>query len=294
MLSIKKIETYIMKNVAIIIFALLLSSCSFSWLTFKDSKDNGLENELSNLNEAEDGMVYIPGGSFNMGSKRKNEGPIKKVYIESFFMDKMEVTVADFAKFVKARKRKMPRQPDWNFDDHPVVNITWDDANDYARWIGKRLPTEAEWEYVARGGEANYNFVYENSGTYGKNYENVADESMKRFKYHFPVVDGYDDGFVYTAPVGLFAPNIFGLFDLNGNVLEWCSDWYSERFTDEDKNPKGPEKGTYKVIRGASWNRSGHYMRATYRTFYNLDVRFDFLGFRCAKDASPPITQNVN
>lgn len=121
---------------------------------------------------------------------------------------------------------------------------------------------------------------------YGKNYENIADESMRRVKYHFPVVSGYDDGYVYTAPVGLFAPNIFGVHDLNGNVLEWCSDWYSKNYKKKSvKNPKGPKKGYYKVIRGASWNRSGKYMRASFRTFYNKGVRFNFLGFRCAKSA---------
>lgn len=244
--------------------------------------------------QEEQGMVLIPGGLFTMGSKYRNEGPIKKVYIENFYLDVMEVTVAEFRNFVKSTKRKMPKQPNWNFDDHPVVNITWEDCNNYARWIGKRLPTEAEWEYAARGGESNFNYVYENSGTYGKNYENIADESMKRYKYHFPVVNGYDDGYVFTSPVGLFAPNKFGLYDLNGNVLEWCFDWYNDSYTDEDKNPKGPAKGIYKVIRGASWNRSGKYMRASYRTFYSIDVQFDFLGFRCAKDVSLPITQNIN
>jgi len=189
----------------------------------------------------------------------------------------------------------MPEQPIWNQENHPVVNVNWKEANAYAEWVGKRLPTEAEWEYVASGGSEDYEFVYQNSQQYGKNYENIADESMRRVKYHFPVVSGYDDGYVYTSPAGLFAPNRFGIHDLNGNVLEWCSDWYDEKYINEElTNPMGPSDGRYKVIRGASWNRSGSYMRTSYRTFYSTTVRFEFLGFRCAKDASLPITQNTN
>lgn len=239
-------------------------------------------------------MAFIESGWFNMGSKRKNEGPPKKVFIDNMYMDRTEVTVAEFREFIKSTKRKMPKQPDWNMEDHPIVNVTWDEADAYAKWAGKRLPTEAEWEYVARGGSSNFQYVYENSAQYGKNYENVADESMRRFKYHFPVVNGYDDGYIFTSPVGIFPPNKFGLHDLNGNVLEWCSDWYNDRYEKTDKNPKGPSSGTYKSIRGASWNRSGKYMRASHRTFFNTHVRFEFLGFRCVKDAAISISQNTN
>ncbi|NOG46246.1 MAG: formylglycine-generating enzyme family protein [Calditrichaeota bacterium] len=278
----------------LIVLVFLLNSCNVTSLFIKsDSKKDDPQNDLRMTHPQIEGMAYIPGGWFNMGSKkRKNEKPVRRVYIEGLYMDKTEVTVAQYRKFAKATKRKVPKQPDWNLDDHPVVNVAWKDAMAYAKWVGKRLPTEAEWEYVARGGSANYQFVYQNSQQYGKNYENIADESMRRYKYHFPVVSGYDDGYVFTSPVGLFAPNKFGIHDLNGNVLEWCADWYSDKNPKvEQKNPVGPAKGNYKVIRGASWNRSGKYMSASYRTFYNVSVRFDFLGFRCAKDAEMPITQ---
>jgi len=288
-----------MKTIILILIALILSSCNLvSLIDFKkneQSEENKDQNMAMSRYE-EDGMLYVPGGFFIMGSKkRKNEQPMRRVYIEGLYLDKTEVTVAQFREFCRETKRKMPEQPEWNEENHPVVNVTWEEANAYARWTGKRLPTEAEWEYVASGGSDDYEYVYQNSQQYGKNYENIADESMRRVKYHFPVVSGYDDGYVYTSPAGLFAPNKFGIHDLNGNVLEWCSDWYEDKYKAEDvKNPKGPSEGRYRVIRGASWNRSGSYMRTSYRTFYNSTVRFDFLGFRCAKDASLPITQNSN
>ena len=286
-----------MKSILIIPVLVFFTSCSVVNLLEKTdtSKNNNAQPLQVSYPEME-GMSYIPGGSFLMGSNRKkNERPVHKVYIDGFYMDKTEVTVAEFRKFTEATKRKMPKQPEWNYDSHPVVNVNWNDANAYARWVGKRLPTEAEWEYVARGGETNYEYVYENSQQYGKNYENIADESMRRHSFHFPVVSGYDDGYVFTSPVGLFAPNKFNIHDLNGNVLEWCSDWYSDSYNpDETKNPHGPQDGQYKVIRGASWNRSGSYMRAAYRTFYSAEVRFEFVGFRCAKDAEMPLTQNYH
>ncbi len=281
-----------MRQVFILLFPFFLISCNvYSYLT-KPKQEIQKELSIEDLYPKEPGMVIIPAGEFEMGSDRlKNTKPVHKIYLEPFYIDKTEVTVADFKYFAKATKRKMPEQPIWNKDNHPVVNVTWDDANAYAKWAGKRLPTEAEWEYVARGGKFQYDYVYQNSGFYGNNYENIADESMRREKFHFPVVDGYDDGYVYTSPVGVFPPNVFGINDLNGNVMEWCSDWYSETFEiTQTKNPQGPEEGYYKVIRGASWNRSGTYMLATFRTFYNKKVRFEFLGFRCAKDAVLPVT----
>lgn len=286
-----------MKFILFLALLTALNSCNITSLFIKkDTNKKIAPKEFVMSYPQIEGMAYIPAGWFRMGSKKKaNEKPVRRVYIEGLYLDKTEVTYAEYKKFAKATKRKVPAQPSWNFDDHPVVNVAWEDANAYARWAGKRLPTEAEWEYVARGGSLNYQYVYQNSRQYGKNYENIADESMRRYKYHFPVVSGYDDGYVFTSPVGLFSPNKFGIHDLNGNVLEWCSDWYSEKNPDAELiNPVGPPAGDYKVIRGASWNRSGKYMRASYRTFYNLSVRFDFLGFRCAKDVERPITQNIN
>lgn len=282
----------------LLILVLILSSCSLGTFYKNDKKDKPVKPiaiDRASLYPEIPGMKLIEGASFIMGSRyKKDELPLHKVFLSDYYLDENEVTVREFRAFTRATKRKFPKQPSWNRDDHPVVNVTWEDAMAYARWQGKRLPSEAEWEYAARGGKRHYTFTYQSEQRYGKNYENIADESMRREKPGFPVVDGYDDGYVYTSPVGIFPPNSLGIHDLNGNVLEWCSDWYDADYSKikTTKDPVGVEKGFYKVIRGASWNRRGNYMRAAYRTFYNPKVRFKFLGFRCAKDARLPITQN--
>jgi len=236
-----------------------------------------------------DGMAYVPGGWFDMGSTvAKNERPVHRVYVKPFYMDIKEVTVGEFDDFCRTTRRRMPKQPEWSTMHHPVVNVTWYQANAYARWAGKRLPTEAEWEFAARGGENNgLRYNYDETSLFGNLYGNVADESIRREKGRYPSIDNYDDGYVYASPVGSFVPNKYGIYDLDGNVLEWCADWYAKDYYQhsETENPRGPEKGTYKVIRGGAWNRGSQYLRVTYRTYYNPKVQFDFLGFRCVKDA---------
>ena len=234
-----------------------------------------------------DGMAFIPGGSFQMGSKYKsNERPIHKVTLDSFYLDTHEVTVYDFKRFCMANRRRMPKQPEWSDDEHPVVNVTWKDANDFARWAGKRLPTEAEWEYTARFNQPGTGYSTDPKQIYGRSYGNIADESLLRIKLRFPIKEHYDDGYIHTSPVGSFPGNYFGIYDMEGNVLEWCNDWYDEKYykNGPSKNPTGPSKGIYHIIRGASWNRGGEYLRATYRSWYPSAVAFDFLGLRCAKD----------
>ncbi len=233
-------------------------------------------------------MLFIKGGWFAMGSNYKaDQKPIHRVFVKPFYLDKFEVTVNEFRRFCAETGHKMPIQPFWNKDDHPVVNVSWYDAQAYAKWCGKRLPTEAEWEFAARGGTNSLRYALNTEHSFVKSHGNVADYSLLNKDSRRIVETGYDDGFAFTSPVGYFPPNVFGIYDMEGNVLEWCSDWYDARYyaQSETENPKGPAKGNYKVIRGGSWNRSGRYLIPTYRTWYPPQCTFDFLGFRCAMDA---------
>jgi len=276
---------------ALFLFSLfLLISVSCNYKTFLSIRDS-IFSKSSGTSEPSipsiDGMVYIPSGYFNMGSTAKNtESPTHQVKIDSFYMDINEVTVYEYLRFCKATRRRMPKQPEWSDEDHPVVNITWKDAQAFAHWNGKRLPTEAEWEYAARSNQSGTKYAINPKNIYRGSYGNIADESILRIKLRFPIKERYDDGYIYSAPAGSFPPNVFGIFDLEGNVLEWCADWYNQDYykNSEKINPKGPEKGNYKIIRGASWNRSGEYLRSTYRSWYPTACAFNFLGFRCAKD----------
>jgi sulfatase modifying factor 1 len=232
-------------------------------------------------------MVYIPGGSFNMGSNmNKEEQPVHQVTVSGFYLDKYEVTVAQFREFCKATRRTMPPQPDWNADRYPVINVSWNDAAAYAKWKHKRLPTEAEWEYAARSAAKGYYYAWGNIDPAKKIGGNVADETLRSEKQFWVVWKAYHDGYVYTAPVGTYYSNTFGLYDMTGNVSEWCNDWYKEDYykNNPEINPKGPDKGTHKVIRGGSWNLGPRDVRTTKRQHLRPEVTLDYVGFRCAQD----------
>lgn len=220
-------------------------------------------------------MVLIPAGEFWMGSPEPEkehaiEHPRHKVYLDAFYMDKYEVTVAQFRKFCQETKRKMRGQPEWNKDDHPVVNVTWDEAKAYCEWAGKRLPTEAEWEKAARGGaDTKYCFGDDESrlGEYAWYHANSGD---------------------ITHPVGEKKPNQYGLFDMHGNVWEWLADWYDDAYyaKSPDKNPKGPESGRGRSLRGGSWNFNPYYLREAYRDWIGPCRAFNNIGFRCARSGA--------
>jgi len=270
--------------------ALIIPSCMLNYKFLLKKKT--IHSSPQNVTPQYDDMVFVNGGWFYMGSNRKaDERPIHKVYVASFYMDKTEVTVSDFRRFCMATRQRMPAQPEWNDeDDHPVVNVSWKEAAAYARWSGKRLPTEAEWEYAARAKTSGYGYRLVAQNAYIESFGNVADESILQVKSRFPIKKRYDDGYIYTAPVASFPPNAIGLYDMEGNVLEWCQDWYDQNYyaKTEAENPHGPAKGYYKVIRGGAWNRSGYFLRSTYRTWYNPECRFNFLGFRCVQDYQAP------
>lgn len=239
-------------------------------------------------------MVYIPAGEFIMGSGEgeDNEAPVHTVYLDAFYIDKYEVTNAQFKEFSEETGHKgMINQPGFegfidyfnNYPNYPVVNITWYYAKDYAKWAGKRLPTEAEWEKAARGTD-------ERKYPWGNESPNAG--GIYRANYRTASEDGGADGFKYTAPVGSFPENVspYGVFDMSGNVWEWVADWYdSEYYTYSPKqNPKGPEISPIggKVMRGGSWDLSDSSMRCARR--YGKDGPGDWfsdVGFRCAVDA---------
>ena len=204
-----------------------------------------------------------------------DEAPAHKVAVESFWMDSHEVTAAEFAQFITAtgyvteaekfgwsgvfdletREWKRVDGANWRHphgphsaanNDEPVMQVSYNDALAYAHWAKKRLPTEAEWEYAARGGLA------------GKIYD-WGDELNPDGKYaanwwqgSFPARNTGEDGYVGLAPVGKFAPNGFGLYDMAGNVWEWCADWFDEKYYSKSSgiNPTGPPNGEERVMRG--------------------------------------------
>jgi len=230
------------------------------------------------------GRVYIPAGYVMMGSNdgKDDEMPVHKVYVEAFYMDKYEVTVAEYEKFVNAKGYQQPynwteqlKQP-----QHPVVNVSWEDAGAYARWKGKRLPTEAEWEYAARGGY---------TGLDGKpSYKYPWGNNESHDKANYGGTEG-NDQWERTAPVGSFAPNGYGLYDMAGNVWEWCADWYDENYYQNFKNstannPKGPDSGTQRVLRGGSWDNVPSDLRCANRRWYDPSNRVLLIGFRCVRD----------
>jgi sulfatase modifying factor 1 len=180
--------------------------------------------------------------------------------------------------------------PGWSWEDHPITMVTWEDAVAYCRWVGGRLPTEAEWEYAARGGEEGKKYVWGDAKTplvKGVKHANVADQSAKRKYSDWTIFEGYDDGYKWTSPVGYFEPNGFGLYDMAGNVEEWCSDWYGEDYYDGSprRDPQGPSSGDIRVLRGGCWFSNPGYLRSSCRSVGPPDFRDYNLGFRVVRDA---------
>jgi len=216
-----------------------------------------------------DGMAFVNGGWFEMGSNvgRNNEKPVHRVHVTDFLIDKYEVTVKAYSEFCDSVGKQMPVQPEYFTDEHPVVNVNWEDASDYAIWKGKRLPTEAEWEYAAMGrNDKTYQYsgssILEKVGWYSENSNSII------------------------HPVGKLEPNDFGIYDLSGNVWEWCGDWYSLNFytKGESISPTGPSSGSEKVLRGGSFDDDMYFCRVKYRNKNFPDRTFPNYGFRCVRE----------
>jgi sulfatase modifying factor 1 len=253
-------------------------------------------------------MVEVPDGYFTMGADDDFpcEKPAHQVYLDEFWIDKYEVTNRQYKQFCDATGHRYPRDPG-EFDvpdyfksrpDYPVVNVSWDDANAYCNWVGKRLPTEAEWEKAARGTDARkYPWGNRRPGSGSARYGNFADEALGRWRAGGPGIHGYDDGYPNTAPVGSFPAGAspYGCLDMEGNVYEWCNDYYGgeDYYSGSTKNPTGPPSGWAHAIRSSSWDRDAADLPCARRGCLEPSRLHDGLGFRCCGPRSSDAGREV-
>nr|VFK38396.1 MAG: Formylglycine-generating enzyme, required for sulfatase activity, contains SUMF1/FGE domain [Candidatus Kentron sp. TC] len=247
-------------------------------------------------------MVVIPAGEFMMGSKEdeegrdSDEGPRRRARIgKAFALGVTEVTFDDYDRFARATKRKLPADYGWGRGRRPVIDVSWEDAVEYAEWLtGRtgeryRLPTEAEWEYAARAGTTTrYYWGDDPEGELACGFANGADLTGKEKNSKW-VTNNCRDGFVNTAPVGSFRPNAFGVFDMSGNVWEWTRDCWHGSYEDApmDGGAWGQENDGdcgRRVVRGGGWSSLPWIIRSAFRFGYSTnDANFD-LGFRLARE----------
>ena len=226
-------------------------------------------------------MILVPEGTFIMGSDEGNydEMPQREVYLDAFYMDEYPVTNADYKKFIDETGYDPPNlslhwseRYDWHErmypegqGDRPVVIVRWVDAMAYCDWAGKRLPTEAEWEKAARGTDAR---IWP--------WGNEWDGSRLACR-------GVGD----TVPVGRYeeGKSPYGCLDMAGNVWEWTADWYKDKYFREapSKNPKGPEEGEHRVLKGGAWIHSDFSVRCAMRFHKQAGYCDNYIGFRCVK-----------
>ena len=263
-------------------------------------------------------------------TKIDDEGPVHRVRItQDFYLGRTEVTVGQFRRFLEqsgyapesvrdgtggygydpahdrehaprkesfaGRDRKYSwRDPGFpQGEDHPVVNVTWNDAVAMARWLSEkegvryRLPTEAEWEYACRAGTRT-RYASGDAPQSLRTVANVFDQSaMPNWPAdwrEYALAPG--DGFAFTAPVGSFAPNAFGLHDMHGNVWEWVADWHAEDYYARSPldDPQGPESGEVRVRRGGSWHTWAFYARSAFRNWNTPETRYTLVGFRLLRE----------
>lgn len=241
-------------------------------------------------------MVFIPASTFLMGAEDWGtfEQPVHEVYIDAFLMDAAPVTNAAFSEFVNTTNYRTSAEKKgnamgyekgelkeikglcWNSyaigrENHPVVLVSWEDATAYAHWIGKRLPTEAEFEKAARGGLESKLYPWGNEIV-----------TLNKCHYAQETID-----YPPTAEIKSYPPNNYGLYDMCGNVWNWCSDWFGEKYYElsPKNNPQGPISGITKVRRSASFNIIQPFrLRCSNRGAYEKDAYAINIGFRCVKD----------
>jgi formylglycine-generating enzyme len=275
------------------------------------------------------GGSFLMGTDDDEGFPADGEGPVREITLSAFYIDATTVTNARFDEFVKAnnyiteaerfgwsfvfyqllseedRKKdhRVAASAPWWYAvqgatwkapegkksdinermDHPVVHVSWNDAMAYCQWAGKRLPTEAEWEYAARGGLLQKKFPW------GDDLMQDGEHHCNIWQGNFPEYNSLEDGYLGTAPAKSFRPNGYGLYNVSGNIWEWCNDWFSPDFhkTDTRNNPKGPLQGQAKVMRGGSFLCHHSYCnryRVAARSSNTPDSSTSNMGFRCVVD----------
>lgn len=244
-------------------------------------------------------MVMVPAGEFLMGSDKKtdrlayrSEIPQHRVYLDAFEIGKYEVTALEYLKFVLATNRSP--QLDWRYDGgnfqesmahHPIMHVTWYDADAYCKWADQRLPTEAEWEKAARGSDGRL-------FPWGQEYAGPTRANFGRTGLSGPVRDRPERLLLYPPIISVDkyenALSPYGLYQTIGNVAEWVADWYNPDYykTAHDRNPQGPETGTQKAFRGGGWMDSTTTMRVAMRNGTDPNTKINWLGFRCARSVS--------
>jgi len=231
-------------------------------------------------------MVLIPAGEFWMGSAEgtgnPDERPRRRVRLDAYCLDAHEATNEDYERLDPAHAKTR----DWisDRDLSPVVRVSWDDASRLCSSLGKRLPTEAEWERAARGGREGQTYAWGDAPPGGAD-ANYCDFNCEQ-KWRDPTAN---DGNRYTSTVGSYVANPYGLYDMAGNVWEWVGDWYSSHPEAGSKlrNPSGPARGTERVSRGGSWASEAADLRSAARSHARPVTRLEGMGFRCAQAPLP-------
>jgi sulfatase modifying factor 1 len=272
-------------------------------------------------------LAHLPAGKFEMGSPKTESGREEQEnrheveLTRGFYLGMHEVTIGQFREFIRDSGHATESEKDGNgswgltatgnfvqearynwaspgfkqTDDHPVVDVSWNDAKAFCQWLSKkekrtyRLPTEAEWEYACRAG-AGTSYSFGNAPEGISTSGNVADATARAEFTAWALGIKGKDGYPYTAPVGQFQPNRFGLYDMHGNVWEWCEDWFDEDAYAGTKpiDPTGPESGTKRVHRGGGWSSAPERCRSASRIGrHPSSYRGSYLGFRVVLELNP-------